>query len=129
MLFMKEQPASPVHVLPGSPEKINWEYDPGHQRLEFPSSPVITQSPDRPAQQWRRHHVKQAQQANGERQARVKHVFRTAHNMASGQQSANEIDCVEGLEQEHSRRRPRKNQRTLQPQANSDQYISNVAEK
>jgi len=61
MLLMKEQAAGPVHVVSGSPEVVDGNYDPGHQRLTLPAPAVIAQSPNCPQQQWRRHYVKQTE--------------------------------------------------------------------
>ena len=49
--------------------------------------------------------------------------------MAARQQRSGKIDRVDRLEQKQSRRGPRKDQRALQPQANSDQHISQVTKE
>src|ERR1700686_1039707 len=85
--------------------------------------------PNRPQKQRRRDYVKQAEQADGQRQARIEHVFCAADDVSSCQQSAGKIDGIERLEEKKSRGRPGKNQRTLQPQTNSDQYVSQIAEE
>jgi len=73
--------------------------------------------------------VKQAEQPNDEWQVRIEHVFRAADQVSPGQQSAGKIDRVDRLEQKQSGRGPRENQRTLQPQANTDQHISKIAKE
>ena len=129
MLLVKKQSSRPVHILFRTPEIIDRHHNPRHQRLQLPSSPVISQPPDRPQQQRRRHHMKQAEQADHQRQARIEHIFRAADNMSPRQQRPREINRVDRLKQKQSRRHPRKNQRTLQPQPNPDQHISQIAEE
>jgi len=98
MLFVKQEAAGPVHILFGTPEIVHWNYDPRHHCLDFPSTRVITETPYRPQQEGRRHHVKQAQEANRQREVRIEHVGRRASEMAASQEFADEIDGVERLE-------------------------------
>ena len=98
MLLVKEQAPRPVHILLGPPEVIYWHNHPRHQRLQLPSATVITETADRPQKQRRRDHMKQAEQANDERQARIEHVFGAADDVVAGQHGAGEIDSVDRLE-------------------------------
>jgi len=73
--------------------------------------------------------MKQAEQPDHQRQVRIKHVFGAAYDVVPGKQSSGEIDRKNRLEQKQSRRDPRKNQRTLKPQSDSDQDVSQIAEE
>lgn len=129
MLFMKEQTTGPVHVLLGTPEIIDGNYDPGHQRLQLPSTPVIAKTANGPQKQRRRDYVKQTEQANDKRQVRIEHVFRAPDQVASGQKGSGKVHSVDRLEQKQSGRDPRENQRTFEPQGKADQHISKIAEE
>src|SRR5579859_505686 len=129
MLLAKEEAARPVDIVLGAPEIVDRNHDPGDQRCQFPSAAVVAQTPDRPQQQRRHGDVKQAEQPNRERQVRIEHVFSAADEVVAGQQSAGKIDAVESLEEKQSAGRPGKNQRALQPQCDSDEEVSDVAEE
>ena len=73
--------------------------------------------------------MKQAEQSNGERYSRIEHVFRPADDVTAGNESAREVDDVRRLKQQQSACLPGKDQRTLQPQADADQNVADVAEE
>jgi len=100
MLFVKKEAAGPVHILLGTPEIVDRNYEPRHYCLDFPSARIITEPPDRPQQERRRHNVKQTQQTNQQRQVRVEHVRGGADEMAGSEKLADEIDRVERLKEQ-----------------------------
>ena len=73
--------------------------------------------------------MKQAEQPDHQGQVRIKHVFGAADDVMPGKQCSGEIDRKDRLKQKQSRCDPRENQRTLKPQSDSDQHISEIAEE
>lgn len=65
VLLVEKQAPSPVYVALRAPEIVDRDDDPRHQRLQLPSSRIVSKPPDRPQKQRRRNDVKEAEQANG----------------------------------------------------------------
>src|SRR6266700_3614133 len=60
---------------------------------------------------------------------RIEHVLGAADQVVARDQRAREIDRVERLEQQYSAGNPGEDERAFQPQANSDEDVSDIAEK
>ena len=58
---------------------------------------------------------------------RIEHIFGAADDVPVAEKRADEIDDVERLKKQQPARLPGKNQRAFQPQANSDQNVTQIA--
>jgi len=128
MLLAKEWPTRPVHIVLRTPEIIDRNHNPGSKRLIFPTTRVITQTPNRPQQKRRSHNMKQTEQPHKQGQMRIKHVFSAADKMGAAKNRPNQIDGIEGLKKQKPTSLPRKKQRTLQPKRRRNEKISQITE-
>lgn len=129
VLLAEEQSASPVDVEFWMPEVVDRNDNPHHDGLKFPSPRIVTPFPERPEQQGRRDHVEEAEQADGERDVRIKHVLRAADDVMASEQSSREVDAVESLKKKESAGRPGENERTFEPESDADQDVAEVTEE
>ncbi len=121
VLLDEENASRPIDIVFGTPEVVDRDHHPASQRLQFPSSPVVSQPPNRPQQQCRRNHVEQTQQAHWQGQVRIEHVFSATDGVVSGEPCARQIDRVQRLKNQQADRLPREQQSTFAPERERDE--------
>src|SRR5215469_2946810 len=129
VLLDKEDSASPIHIVFGTPKVVDRHQHPASQGLQFPAAPVIPKLPDRPQQQGRRDQVEQTQQAYQQGQMRIEHELSAADGMMSAEPSSRQIKNKDGLKQQQADRLPREEQWALRPERNRNQEIAEVAKE
>ena len=117
-----------IHVELGRKESRENKQHARNRRLEKQRAPIITEYANTPEQNDGQHNVEARKQPNPQSIIRIPHVFRSAHQVVTGQDSPGHIQAPEHSDERRKQRLARNKQGVPEPQSQASHDHANVAE-